>query len=766
MDDENNDNEYENEFESILSEDFYNNESMSESIYGSIIRNMHSSQMPKFIVNKLFHFYKFNKNLENNIFNQDCLFKYETYYIIKQNWLWLFLYSYNYPKIFPIFESHKTNNYSDEIINKFHKIILDNNIKDIFTEVEFEEEENTRKILKTEEEFFPKAFKTILEDINININFDFYDDSVILDKSTYDEIKEDRNYTHIFTLDPKIVELCLIKDKKFIYKIKNNIFGLGIIYNQPDKIYFYLFKVLIILIIDDNIDYKEQFEILLSEKVQQLINHKKQSKNFNIEIIRVNTFYKKQLIYNFSPIYLYLNNEKNENIIETKGSEIKCNKEEMNIKESENKSNKEESKNKIFNPDKNIIHRGENNNNLIISNDEIAWDVNRLMSIYDIKDSTGDGNCLFNSFSILIFNNESYSYNIRQKICDFIREKKLEDDSYIENMRNNNEYGGELEINAFSLLCDIKITLYIRKINDINQKSNNDKIIIRIYNEHKIENFSIILDKYPQNERFNHFSPCLLKNGSSISNSKLQKIKEIFKIKNIYEDNNNSIICNDTLLFSFGDENISNERYSTLPNKKRKYSIEISNNFHDNKLINDSVDNFSIIKNKNDDKFKNKSKLHIGSIMSISYMNYFPKKNFLTPIKSNCSKGNVFLSTQINKNINNNSKIQNKRGEEENKIYNKMQKLINDNTKDQNIKKILNDYNKKKKKKYDYNVNKFLKMNERQENAKKKREEMEKRKNLKLQTKLENKNNLWKTKMEIDRNYQTLFDDQVRRTNK
>ena len=80
-------------------------------------------------------------------------------------------------------------------------------------------------------------------------------------------------------------------------------------------------------------------------------------------------------------------------------------------------------------------------------------------------------------------------------------------------------------------------------------------------------------------------------------------------------------------------------------------------------------------------------------------MNYFPKKNFLTPIKSNCSKGNVFLSTQINKNINNNSKIQNKRGEEENKIYNKMQKLINDNTKDQNRKKILNNYNKKKKKK-------------------------------------------------------------------
>jgi len=231
-------NKYYNDFESILSDD------SMELIYKSIKRNMHSFQIEKFIVKKLFYFYVFNKNVENilnnNIFNQNSLYKYKTYYIIKQNWLWYFLCCYNYSKIFPIFENHKTSNYSDEIIDEFHKIIKDRNIKDIFADADFEEEENIRNILISEEQFFPMEKKYISEDIN----FEFYDDSVILDKNTYDEIKEDKDFTHSFFFSPKLVELCLIKDQKFIYKIKNNIFGLGIIYNQPDKNFFIYSKFL------------------------------------------------------------------------------------------------------------------------------------------------------------------------------------------------------------------------------------------------------------------------------------------------------------------------------------------------------------------------------------------------------------------------------------------------------------------------------------------------------------------------------------------
>ena len=48
-------NKYYNDFESILSDD------SMELIYKSIIRNMHSFQIKKFIVKKLFYFYVFNK---------------------------------------------------------------------------------------------------------------------------------------------------------------------------------------------------------------------------------------------------------------------------------------------------------------------------------------------------------------------------------------------------------------------------------------------------------------------------------------------------------------------------------------------------------------------------------------------------------------------------------------------------------------------------------------------------------------------------------
>ena len=440
-------------------------------------------------------------------------------------------------------------------------------------------------------------------------------------------------------------------------------------------------------------------------------------------------------------------NKSNKEEMNTKESENKTNKKEMNTKESENKTNKKENKNIINNVDKNIIHKGENKNNSNIFDEAIDWDFNRLMSIYDIKDSTGDGNCLFNSFSLLIFNNESYSNNIRQKICDYLRENKLEDASYIKKMRNDKEYGGESEIYAFCLLCDIKITLYIRNINDINKRSNNDKITIRIYNEHKLGNFSIFMNKYSQNEGLNHFSPCFLKNGSSISNSKLQKIKEIFEKENNYKSYNNSKICNDASNISFGDEN--NSRYFNLHNHKLSYSNDNSNSFHENKFH-----NYSTI--KNGDKFEKKS--NIAKIMSISYMNNFPRKYSLT------SKPSILSNPQTNKITNNTSVIQNKK-EEGNKIYNDMEKYINDNFKDEKINNLLKKYNKEEEKKFDDKYNQFLKRNERYKNAKIKKEESEAKNLFILKRKIDNKDNVLKTKNIINKEYNNGFKELLRREN-
>ena len=437
------------------------------------------------------------------------------------------------------------------------------------------------------------------------------------------------------------------------------------------------------------------------------MNHKKQSKNFNIGIIRLSTYYKKEL-----------------------------NKEEMDDeKESEYKNNKEENKNKMFNEDKNSIYKGENN-----SYDEKVRDVNRLITIYDIKDSTSDGNSLFNSFSLLIFNNELYSYTIRQKICDFLMEKKIEDDSHIEKMRKNKEYGGESEINAFSLLCNIKITLFIRNINDINQKSNRDKIKIRIYNEHKIGNFSLIMDKYSKNEGFNHFAPCFLKNGSSISSSQMQNIKKIFE----NYKNNNDFIINDTRKFTFGIESNIYAPSLTLPTSKHNYSF-------------DRVNKFSKI--KNDDK---NNTFHIGNIIRNSFMDNIQS---LTPQKSNCPKQNSLLRNQTSANLNINPTIQKMIEEEKNKIDIEIKKCINDNIKDEKNKKIGDNYNIQIKKKFDNHINKVFIMNEKQEKAKKKREKQDEIKNLELRKKLEEKDNLWKTKRFIDKNYNKFYNDVRRKVN-
>jgi len=62
-------------------------------------------------------------------------------------------------------------------------------------------------------------------------------------------------------------------------------------------------------------------------------------------------------------------------------------------------------------------------------------------------------------------------------------------------------------------------------------------------------------------------------------------------------------------------------------------------------------------------------------------------------------------------------------------------------------------------------LTKVFERKEREKNAKRKREEMVEQKNLKLRKELEKKNNLWQTKMMIDKNYNSYYQDQLRRAN-
>jgi hypothetical protein len=75
--------------------------------------------------------------------------------------------------------------------------------------------------------------------------------------------------------------------------------------------------------------------------------------------------------------------------------------------------------------------------------------------------------CLFNSLSYFIPEN---SYNIRQKICDYLAENKpiidgldtsfilsLENANYITDMRNTSTWGGAIEIQVAASLWNLRI---------------------------------------------------------------------------------------------------------------------------------------------------------------------------------------------------------------------------------------------------------------------------------------------------------------------
>jgi len=78
--------------------------------------------------------------------------------------------------------------------------------------------------------------------------------------------------------------------------------------------------------------------------------------------------------------------------------------------------------------------------------------------------------CLFNSLSYFI---SSDSNTIRQTICDYLQENKpiidgistheilsMENNNYIQHMRNSSTWGGAIEISAACNLWNVKIIVY------------------------------------------------------------------------------------------------------------------------------------------------------------------------------------------------------------------------------------------------------------------------------------------------------------------
>ena len=107
-------------------------------------------------------------------------------------------------------------------------------------------------------------------------------------------------------------------------------------------------------------------------------------------------------------------------------------------------------------------------------------------------------------------------------------------------MRKDGTYGSGNEVEAFSKLCNIKITCYIRYISN-NKKTNKDKLDKIIYNrEGEDNNFTILLSDYgSEEEQTFHFEAITKKNNNNqISEEKLNEIKNKLLLKSENKSNN------------------------------------------------------------------------------------------------------------------------------------------------------------------------------------------------------------------------------------
>ncbi len=107
-------------------------------------------------------------------------------------------------------------------------------------------------------------------------------------------------------------------------------------------------------------------------------------------------------------------------------------------------------------------------------------------------------------------------------------------------MKKDKVYGTGLELETFSNIFKIKIILFTRYITDEKfKKTHYDKVDSIIIGNKYEGNFALILDNYPNNELFNHYSSLRPKNNNNcLNNERLNEIKDsiINKYPNIKID--------------------------------------------------------------------------------------------------------------------------------------------------------------------------------------------------------------------------------------
>jgi len=106
--------------------------------------------------------------------------------------------------------------------------------------------------------------------------------------------------------------------------------------------------------------------------------------------------------------------------------------------------------------------------------------VKDLIKEFYINRATGDGNCLFYSLSTATFGTDAYFNEIRAAICDYMENNYIEDlqlidkQNYINNMRKNGTFGGNTEVQIYSIISKLKIVSFVRKLQAINKYNADD----------------------------------------------------------------------------------------------------------------------------------------------------------------------------------------------------------------------------------------------------------------------------------------------------
>ena len=234
--------------------------------------NESKNYIQKYIIIKLLHFYNFNEKLmalikrkyKNINFKNSNYF--EEYYIINSNWIKNYLQFYNYKKISLLIKK-KSNGKFD--IDNFCNKIKRKSIKEV------QGENNEKKDHLSSIEFAP-----IKENIPRNIYFqdisdktiEYFNNFIIVDKELYDELRQDNgnvDYPYYqFAFENKI-NICLV-DNLFIYKIKKNILGIGILPEFLDNNEMLVFKIHFLLILFYDYKAEKDYQYNSDTEIRQL----------------------------------------------------------------------------------------------------------------------------------------------------------------------------------------------------------------------------------------------------------------------------------------------------------------------------------------------------------------------------------------------------------------------------------------------------------------------------------------------------------------